>query len=158
MKKAIPIKKSKRRGRKIALIVILIILLAAIYLNFFFIKPCKNKDCFDVSLARCARASYEKKTADATWLYKIEGRKWLERECVVYVENLWLKDSEKAPRLLNKNMLCYLPLHTIAAPESNLDSCHGLLKEAMQDLIIEKMHLFIVQNIGQIKEELQKPL
>ena len=55
-------------------------------------------------------------------------------------------------------MDCYVPLGSIVSPESNLAECHGLLKEGLQETIINKLHAYIVKNVGQIGEELQKAI
>jgi len=47
-------------------------------------------------------------------------------------------------------MLCEIPLRVVVAPESNLKNCHGLLKEEMQSLIIEKMHAYVTANLEEI--------
>jgi len=57
-----------------------------------------------------------------------------------------------------KEMVCYLPLGTITSPQGNLANCHGLLKEEMQSLIINRLHNYIVNNLGQISEELTKAI
>ena len=38
-------------------------------------------------------------------------------------------------------------------PESDINNCHGLLKEGLQDLFISKLHRYIVQNLGEINVE-----
>ena len=43
-------------------------------------------------------------------------------------------------------------------PVENLGLCHGLLKEGLQDLIIKKMHTYIIENMGKINEELESAL
>ena len=41
----------------------------------------------------------------------------------------------------------------IMNPESDIGSCHGPLKEGLQDLIIQKLHSYLVQNLGRINLE-----
>ena len=55
-------------------------------------------------------------------------------------------------------MTCYMPRGIVMQPESDLNECHGLLKESLQDIIIERLHTYIVQNIGQISESITKPI
>ena len=43
-------------------------------------------------------------------------------------------------------------------PESNTKNCHGLLKEAIQEVVINRMYSEIVQNLGKISEETTKIL
>ena len=141
--------------RKIIFIVAILLLLASIYIKFFYIKECaqENTNCFNVALARCDKATFSNYGADSAWYYKIEGKKG--DNCIVFVENINFKTSIEALKLKDKGMRCTLPLGVITVPESNIDLCHGLLKEALQDLIIEKMHLYIVQNLGNITTALE---
>ena len=50
-------------------------------------------------------------------------------------------------------MECFIPRDLIIMPEEKIEFCHGDLKEAIQDQIIEKMHLYIIQNIDKVDEE-----
>lgn len=166
------VKVNLRRGdyrikkRHIILVIILVLLIVTVYFTAFYSKKCLSRECFDISLARCEKAHFTNKAEEATWLYKIEGgnlnniidilktKKLTKNTCQVYIKNLDMKNLEYAEKLKNKEMVCYLPLKVVMNPESNLDYCHGLLKEGMQDIIIQKMHLYIIQNIGEIKESL----
>ena len=56
--------------------------------------------------------------------------------------------------LKGKDMVCYLPLGVVATPENNPNICTGKLKEEMQSLIIQKLHEYIVQNLGEISNEI----
>ena len=50
-------------------------------------------------------------------------------------------------------MNCMLPLGVRMIPESDIGNCHGLLKEGLQDIIIKRLHTYLVENIGQINLE-----
>ena len=58
--------------------------------------------------------------------------------------------------LEGEEMTCYTQLGSISSPQGNLANCHCLLKEDMQSLIINKLHNYIVVNLGTINEELEK--
>jgi hypothetical protein len=60
---------------------------------------------------------------------------------------------KKTDVLEGKEMTCYLPLGIVTAPEGNPNICVGRLKEEMQWLIIQKLHEYIVQNLGEISGE-----
>ena len=49
-------------------------------------------------------------------------------------------------------MKCYIPLAQAGSymPHENIDVCHGLLKEAILDTMVKKMHQYIIQHIGEI--------
>jgi len=55
-------------------------------------------------------------------------------------------------------MTCYIPYGSLTVPQENLKNCHGELKEELQDVIIKKMHTYILDHIGEINKELEKPL
>jgi len=42
----------------------------------------------------------------------------------------------------------------IVDPESNINYCHGRLKEEMQSMIISNLYAYMVENLGEIGEEL----
>ena len=56
--------------------------------------------------------------------------------------------------LEGREMECYLPFGSVIEPEENLDRCHGLLKEEMQKIIINKLHNYITDNIGKLEDKL----
>ena len=60
-------------------------------------------------------------------------------------------DSEK---LEGYDMSCVLPLGVVMDPESDISNCHGLLKEGLQELIINKMYNYLVQNLGRLNLEM----
>jgi hypothetical protein len=143
------------RNKIIILAAILVFLAITIFFTFFYAKKCKDANCFNSMLAKCKKAEFLNSKEDSTWLYSIKGSN--KDKCVVNVKNVLIKLDE-AKAVQGKSMLCYLPKGVVIAPESALDECHGMLKEALQDIIIERMHTYIVQNIGQISESLKKPI
>ena len=144
--------------KRVILLIAIILLILGIYFKFFYAGKCQSGDrnCFNVALARCDRVTFTSYGADSSWFYKIEGKS--KENCVVYVENINLKTSFESSQLMGKGMFCYIPLGAVTSPEANIDLCHGELKEILQDLIIQKMHLYIVQNIGNISEAFTKTI
>ncbi len=136
---------------------IVVIAIGAIFFTFFYTKKCSDVSCFNSALLECFRASYIDDARDLVWLYEIKGK--YQDKCRVKVKLLEVKEGlSEASFLEGKEMMCSLPLGTVAAPQENLKNCHGLLKEGMQELIINRLHSYIVDNLGQISEELNKPL
>lgn len=148
----------KVRLRNIILIAAIALLLLAGYIKFFHKTNCDDGDrqCFNTALARCSRATFTNYGADLAWYYNILGEQ--KDSCIVYVENVNFKTAIEAAKLKGKGMECSLPLGVVTSPESNIDLCNGILKEELQDIIIQKMHLYIVQNLGSITEAFEKPL
>ena len=145
------------KKRIILVILIIIVAIIAIFFTFLYTKKCSDAVCFNKALAKCSKASYVNDANDATWVYKIGGKSG--DECKINVKILQLKEGTIDLSILEgKEMDCYLPLGSISSPQENLANCHGLLKEEMQGLIINKLHNYIVSNLGQIGEELGKAI
>ena len=123
-----------------------------IWMNFFYFSICDNQECFDRNLETCSRAEFVR-LDDMVFKYNILRR--FDGKCVVNVEllsgDLSNKDSD---RLEGNEMECYLNRGEIVIPESNMGDCHGLLKEGLQELVISKLHRHIVENLGELGEEL----
>jgi len=135
--------------------VILTLLIGAIYFTFYFNYTCEDMACFRAHQRECSRTTIINNAEDTTWKYKILGES--NKACEIEVMVLKVKQGElDKKRIEGKNMFCYLPLGDDTAPESDIDNCHGLLKEELQSMIIEKLHLYVIENIGEISEELKK--
>ena len=147
----------KRQIYIIGGISILIIAAAVAYLTFGHIKECPDKFCFDEAMEECSKRSYIDNTENAIWLYSIKGKSG--GECEIGVELLQLKEGTiDLARLEGKEMLCSLPIGAVANPRTNLERCHGLLKEELQRIIIDNLHTYITDNLGQISGEVAEPL
>lgn len=136
-------------NKNIIILLIVIALALSLYFTFFNISSCDTIACFNNALAKCSKVKFANMQEEATWLYTIKGSK--DDKCVVQVKSTNVRLDE-AKKIENKDMLCYIPKGMVIPPESELDNCHGLLKEGLQDIIIEKLHVYIVQNIGKISE------
>ena len=139
----------KRRGWQISIIIILLVLIAAfVWFNFFYYRNCENKTCFDDYLIDCKQAKFAS-FGNMSFEYTILGKS--DENCNVRV-NLIKGDlnNQDSLKLEGKEMVCSLPLRTIVQPEADISLCHGLLKEGLQDLIIQKLHNYLVQNLGKI--------
>lgn len=141
----------------IALGVIGVILLIgfAVYFTFFFTYKCNDLACYQAHQAKCARTKFIKDGEDTIWEYIIKGE--TKDECKVYVKVLTIKQGSSDKKVLEGlSMNCYLPLESKINPESDLKKCHGELKEELQNLIIQKLHSYILDNLGEIGEELEE--
>ncbi len=137
--------------------VFLLLIYFIIYEDIFlvFTEECKDSDCFNKNLADCKRARFVNEETEATWIETIKGKE--EGSCEVEVELASIKEGKMDLRILEgQEMLCYQPLNAVSVPGQDLTKCTGKLKEGMQDLIIKKMHAYILENLGQINEELTK--
>ena len=57
-------------------------------------------------------------------------------------------------RLAGYEMECNYPDGVGTYPEKDLEKCHGKLREELQQIIIEKLHAYIIENLGKIDREL----
>lgn len=142
---------------------VIIVLLAAlaVYLIISFggKKTCGDLQCFQTSLRTCEKSSFVSEEASSSWLYSISGKSKDNSECVVSVVLLQIKQgTADTETLQGLAMDCSLPIGYVANPQDDLTMCHGILKEQIQDLIIKRMHSYILKNVGQISEELTNVL
>ena len=134
---------------------IIIVLAIAVFITFFYQPRCDNTTCWETKLIECSRATYIHNPLDVTWEYKINGK--TEGRCEVEVTALQIKRGLKKTEVLEgKSMTCFLPLGATTAPEANPNLCTGRLKEEMQNLIIIKLHEYVIQNVGPIEESLRE--
>lgn len=132
--------------------IVLLILLSYLCFSMFFGKEkCPTEYCFKESMKDCKKAFFSNLQEQTLWTYEVKGAQAGTCKIIVKVEEVQ-KETASTKSLEGKEMECYIPKGVIAMPEEKIEYCHGLLKEAIQDQIIERMHLYIVQKIGQIEK------
>jgi len=149
---------------KIVLIIILSLIIIVfgifIYLLFFRTINCQinDEECFSKSIINCERALFIRDGDDFTTSYSIKGNS--NGGCEVTVNILQVKKgSNELSVLEGKSMDCIIPIGLdIKNPESEIKNCNGLLKEEIQNIIIQKMHSQLIENIYQIREDATKVL
>ncbi|MCK4997587.1 hypothetical protein KAS08_04745 [Candidatus Pacearchaeota archaeon] len=130
---------------------IVIIVVAVLLLSLGY-NECDSWECFNSGLERCSRTKFIGGTK-MIFEYTIKGSKG--EECEVGVQLLQGELNNKDSLKLEGNkMICMLPKGVVMIPESNIGNCHGLLKEGLQDLIIRKLHTYLVQNLGRLNLEI----
>jgi hypothetical protein len=148
----------KKRGLKIFLIILaVLVLVLAIYFTFFFYSTCSDSNCYYSHLAKCSRTNFEREDSSAKWIYKITGSE--NNKCSVEVSVVQIKLGDIQNTILEgKSMTCLVEKNLLVFPDSDLLKCSGKLKEELQSLIIQKLHSYILENVGEIKQGLSKPL
>ena len=144
-------------GYRIGIFLVIVTLLAVIvaYFLFFYTLECTDRDCYQSALARCRKVFYVREDASAVWFYKIKGKS--ATGCKVEVALLNLKQGDiELETLQGKTMTCDVYRTDQEFPEKNFARCSGPLREEMQEVIIQRMHNYLIQNIGQINEEFEK--
>ncbi|MEM2956513.1 MAG: hypothetical protein QW041_02995 [Candidatus Pacearchaeota archaeon] len=135
----------------IVLIILTIAIIAILIYFFVYMPECENIECFKDALLRCKRMGFLNERENSVWIYKIKG--FSGGECKIYAKLISIKtDTYTGSIIAGKDMTCYIPKNLLGAfmPEEKIEYCHGILKEEIQRLMIEKMHLYIVQNIKEI--------
>ena len=140
-------------GKIIFIALILIVLVVAVYFSFFFYYKCEDVACFRAHQEKCSKTKFVNDVESAEWEYQIKGEKDGKCEINVKINQVSQGDINKLA-LEGKSMDCFLPIGNINSPESDISICHGELKEKTQELIIQKLHAYIVSNLGEIGTEL----
>jgi hypothetical protein len=163
-------KRSRNEGGNWKLFIILVvvgmvILISLLYITFH-TKKCSDADCFNSAMSECSRASFVSEADDASWLYTIDGPtgNFLCSVihggcdiCNIRVKLLQVKNgTEEVGAIEGLDMNCALAFEYIGVPNADLSKCHGELKEGLQDLMINKMHAYILANVGKIGTDLNK--
>jgi hypothetical protein len=147
-----------KRGLKLVLLIVIIaVLIAAVYFTFFFYYSCKDNDlaCFKAHQESCAKTKFTNGVEDAVWAYTIKGKSGTNCKINVGIVEI-KKGAVDLTKLEGKNMDCLIPLKSTVSPEGDITKCHGELKEEIQNLIIQKLHNYVVSNIGKIDAELER--
>ena len=145
---------SLRNKKNVVIVVVLaIVILSAYFVPNMFVKSCGNFRCFYDSMTTCNKAVYVNEDPEASWQYKILGTAGT--NCVVNVELLFAKEGEaKMEDLVGYDMECQYPFGVGAYPDKDLSKCHGRLKEELQTIIINKLHAYVMENMGQFEDSL----
>ncbi len=137
--------------------IIFFVIVAGLLSWFFFklnyTKVCEDDKCFSESLSTCSKAEFLKDTTDAVWYYKINGPTPNEK-CEVYVKLAQLrKGGIEIVKLEGKDMICETPYSVVESPQREIETCHGQLREEIQSILIQKMHSYLLENLGQVNKE-----
>ena len=145
--------KKRLSWKFIVFVLIVVVLIAAMYFTFFFSYSCDRYECLMANLQECKRATLLYEHQDTTWNYAILGQKG--SRCEVEVTLLQIKQGKlDIEKLQGDSMTCLMPLGVTQAPEKDISLCSGPLKEGLQDLIIQRLHNYILANLGKIESEL----
>ncbi len=152
--------KKRRMYVFIILAIILLLVIAAAFYFLFYTRTCENEYCFLNSLKNCEKTKYTVNKEGNIWEYKILNSFSFSRNvCNVNVKNIQIASEDVVvKRLEGKEMICKIPKDyagSYIGVHQKLEFCSGELKEDLQDIIINKMYKNIIQNIGEISQEVQ---
>src|SRR3989344_7327149 len=123
--------------REVMAVLILVIAVLALYYTFV-PTACGDYACFEAHMARCTPAVFMNEEDEAAWEYSVLGT--ARGTCETEVTLLNAKEGEIDLRKYEgAQMRCYYDIGVTGFPEKNLAACHGPLKEAMQEIAIEKL-------------------
>ena len=118
---------------------------------------CQNYECWQKYMSRCSKASFVNEEPEASWQYAVLGKSG--NQCNIEVKLLMAKKGElRINELVGQEMICSYPIGSVAYAEKDLSKCHGLLKEGLQNVIINKLHTYLLENLGKVEEGLRKAL
>ena len=133
---------------------VILVLIGAVYFTFFFTYSCDKYECFVKNLEECKLAKLLYENQDTTWLYQIKGKQ--DSKCEVDVTLFQIKRGRlEIEKLQGDSMTCFMPLGVTQSPERDISLCTGKLKEGLQEIIIQRLHNYILANLGQIQSELE---
>jgi hypothetical protein len=140
----------------IALIILIIALIVfSGYFLFFYSKPVSTSEEFLDAMASCKGVSWVREDAQASWLYVIKSNEKGD-SCMIEISLLQMKQGTiESEKLQGKKMSCIAKKGETQFPEKDIASCTGKLKEELQEIIIQRMHSYLLQNVGEIKEEFE---
>lgn len=140
------------RGKWLIAFLVLVFLVWAFWKIFFGYASCGDWECFNSHLADCDRVDFIGASDKMIFEYIVRGDSG--DVCRVDVTLLQGElNSQDSMALEGYGMTCDLPFGVVIIPESDIGNCHGLLKEGLQDLMIKKLHSYLVQNLGRINLE-----
>ena len=134
------------------LLIGIVVFVYIVWFLFFSFKECDSWECFNKNLEDCSRSTF---IGGDRMIFEYTVRGTSGDSCVVNVELLQGElNNQDSIKLEGKEMRCSLPGGIIMIPESNIGNCHGELKEGLQDLVIKKLHTYLVKNLGQLNLDL----
>lgn len=149
--------------KKVSVIFFLtLIIFGSLYYIFFYPFDCKNDQaCFKSALQSCKRAKLITIEQGNTYSYIIKGSK--SKSCIIDIklEKLYSSSYDLVTLLEGKSMRCVI-LKDVSlfkeGIEGTINYCSGPLKEAMYEIIIQRLYNLIAQDLGGAVVELENAL
>lgn len=141
----------------------LIIIISSLYFSNILKKNCKeDKACFDNALKRCSGAVLTSVSNGNIYIY--ESYSSFREDCKLKITMAKAAPgSELALRasLEGKSMTCTIKRSRLQEQSfSDMDDlaefCTGPLKEAMYEMIVQRMYALVISNLGNISLEARK--
>lgn len=141
----------KRSGLIVFLVVGVAVAAVLLGLAFGNGKQCNDFECFSEIMESCNYGNYLNEGTEASWKYQIIGKD-SKGNCKIEVTLLQVKQGDAELRTFEGNgMVCVYPKGVSAYPDKDLSLCSGKLKENLQDVLIKKLHEYILDNLDDVK-------
>lgn len=135
-------------------IILVVAIIVALYFTFFYASSCASFECFQEAMKKCSKVTYVNEEPEASWGYKITGKSG--GQCFIKVTLLQAKQGELGIDKLNGyGMECAYPTGISTYPEKDLTRCSGKLREELQTIVINKLHSYLLSNLGQLNESIR---
>ncbi len=150
--------------RGIIVIVIGVLIILSILFFIFNTKDCKTSGCFEKAALKCNKATIKVQEANGSISqYTIKGDKG--SNCLLHIElkKMSSLSQEMKDKFEGKDMLCQIPKNEFSRMKieemgSNLDYCHGPLKEEIYDVVIKKLYNLVIRDMGSVLQEVERVL
>jgi hypothetical protein len=140
--------KPRFKWKRIVVLLVVAVLAWVVWLMFFSYMDCDSWECFNENLEDCNRVKF---IGGSKMIFEYIVRGEVDGACRVDVELLQGElNNQDSIKLERQSMSCMLPMGVIMIPESDITDCHGMLKEGFQDILIRKLHVYLVQNLGKL--------
>ena len=138
--------------KKLVILLVIAVLAWLVWVIFFSYTECDTWECFNENLEDCSRVKF---IGGSEMIFEYIVRGSSDDQCNVNVELLQGElNNQDSIKLEGQSMSCMLPGGVIMIPESDIGNCHGMLKEGLQDILIKKLHIYLVQNLGRLNLEM----
>ena len=144
--------KLKKRVGISLIILVLALIIFSIYFLVFYSKPIANSQEFAQAMQTCNRVSWTRQDEPASWLYTIAGNAPGDACNVKVVLRQIKQGSIENEKLQGKEMLCTVLKTDTQFPEKDISKCTGKLKEDLQDILIQRMHNYLLENVGEVQD------
>lgn len=150
---------AKKEGFKISYLypLLFLVIFISVILLLFYERDCKDSEaCFNDAFKTCDKSKVIVEEEKNIFEYKIIGSK--ENSCIVKITILEVDPNSRREVIENfegKHMTCTISKNIEGNlldknAENLLNQCTGPLKEAVYELIIEKIYNLLAENLGEI--------
>ncbi len=149
--------------KRIIVLAIASLLIFSFAYYFFIGKTCDDESCFDLAARQCRPATFLKTNNGNVFKYEIIYSIGENCKMDISVIDIGSNTPRDLARLFeDKSMTCSIPKAAFTSEflklNSALDYCHGPLKEAMYELMIQRLYDLAAKQMGDVVFEIENTL